>query len=292
MHNNIDLHIHTNLSDGSLSPIEIIDLAQKNKINIISITDHDTCDAYTNNLYEYAKNKNIKIITGVEISTKFKGYGIHILGYNFDINNKELKNKLSTLKNARHKYLKDVSIKLNSLGYKINTLKLDKIKSVTKAHIALDIINNPLNKRLLLETFKHIPQKGEFIETIMNENCIAYVKKETITPLDAANLIKNAGGIVILAHPVAYTYENNFSENDILSIIKEINADGIESNYIYIDKNNNKINDINKWSNFANKYKLIQTIGSDFHNIDNIHPEIGLKNEKINTNNKLKKILS
>ena len=63
IHNNIDRHIHTNLSDGSLSPIEIIDLATKNKINIISITDHDTCDAYTNHLYEYAKNKNYNTST-------------------------------------------------------------------------------------------------------------------------------------------------------------------------------------------------------------------------------------
>ena len=66
----IDLHIHTNLSDGELSPKEVIDKAIKNNVSIISITDHDTIDAYTEEVCEYAKSKNIKLISGVEISTK------------------------------------------------------------------------------------------------------------------------------------------------------------------------------------------------------------------------------
>jgi predicted metal-dependent phosphoesterase TrpH len=116
----------------------------------------------------------------------------------------------------------------------------------------------------------------------MNENCPAYVKKESITPTEAAKLIREANGKVILAHPVAYTYEDNLTDEEIINIIKEINADGIESNYIYIDRNNNKINDIEKWNNYAKKLNLITTIGSDFHNFDNIHPTVGLINENIN----------
>ena len=64
----IDLHIHTNKSDGKLSPKEVIDTAVKNGLKWISITDHDTIDAYTEDLFEYAKSKNIEIITAVEIS--------------------------------------------------------------------------------------------------------------------------------------------------------------------------------------------------------------------------------
>ena len=67
----IDLHIHTNYSDGSLTPFEVIDEAYKSKVEVISITDHDTIDAYSNDLIEYANKKGIKLIYGVEISTKY-----------------------------------------------------------------------------------------------------------------------------------------------------------------------------------------------------------------------------
>ena len=180
----IDLHIHTNISDGTYSPYEIIDIAYLNKVNTISITDHDNFDAYTEELFNYAKEKNITLITGVEISTKLKETGVHILGYNFDINNKELNSTLLTSRNARHKYLYDVSLKLKELGYIVDVEELDKIDSVTKANIAIDIISNDNNKKLLLKEFGHIPKKGEFIETIMNRNCPAYVKKASISPME------------------------------------------------------------------------------------------------------------
>ena len=281
----IDLHIHTNLSDGAFSPKEIIDEAQKNGVGIIAIADHDTIEAYTKELYDYAESKNIKVINAVEISTKIDKAGIHVLGYNFDINNKELKEKLYLLRNSRHIYLKAVSLKLKEIGYKLNTEKLDKIDAVTKAHITLDLINNYENREKLLKEFGHIPDNGEFIESVMNKGCPAYVKKQTITPKEAAELIRKAGGKVILAHPVAYEYEDNLNEKDIISLVKEIQADGIESNYIYIDRNNNKINEIDKWNRIAKDNNLLTTIGSDFHNKDGIHPIIGLINEGINLSN-------
>lgn len=292
MKNYIDLHIHSNFSDGNLSPKDIINEALKNNVTTIAIADHDTIDAYNDELYEYAKEKNIKIINAVEISTKINKCGIHVLGYNFDIKNQILKEKLSKLRNARHDYLYNVAKKLNELNFHVNVDELDKIESVTKAHIALDVINNNKNKDVLLKTFHHIPSKGEFIETIMNENCPAYVKKETISPEEASLLIKNAGGKVILAHPVAYKYEDNLSDNEIEDLIKNIKADGIEANYIYIHKNNQKINECNKWNEFAKERNLITTIGSDFHTKDNVHPEIGLINENLNiSNNELETII-
>lgn len=288
----IDLHIHSNISDGALSPKEIIDEAKKIGVSILSIADHDTIDAYNDELFNYAKDNNIQIINAVEISTKTKKAGIHVLGYNFDLNNKDLINKLALLRNARHDYLYNVANKLNELGYIVNVEELDKIEAVTKAHIALDVIENKDNEELLIEQFNHIPNKGEFIETIMNEGCPAYVKKETITPKEASDLIKQAGGKVILAHPMAYKSEDNLTDEEIFNLIKEMNADGIESNYIYIDRENNKIDEINKWNNFAKENNLITTIGSDFHVSDGIHAEIGLINENLNINsNEINKII-
>lgn len=281
MKKRIDLHIHTNKSDGAFSPKEIIDEAVKNEVDTIAIADHDTVEAYDNNLFEYAKANNVKLIKAVEISTKIDKAGIHVLGYNIDVNNKEFNEKLYKLRNARHIYLHDVAKKLKELGYKVNVEELDKVDAVTKAHIALDIVENSENKEILMQDFGHIPEKGEFIETIMNEGCPAYVTKATITPKEAAELIRSAGGKAILAHPVAYEHEDNLTDDEILDIVKDMKADGIETNYIYINRNNETINEIRKWNEFANKCNLPVTVGSDFHNKDGIRPEIGLINKDV-----------
>lgn len=280
----IDLHVHTNCSDGKLSPKEVIDLAYKNKVSVLAIADHDTIDAYTDDLFFYAKEKGIKIIPAVEISTKGKKCGMHILGYNINLDDYQFREQLKKLRNIRHDYLKEVSEKLISLGYIVNYDELSLIEAVTKAHIALNIVSNKNNENKLIEVFGHIPDKGEFIETIMNEGCPAYVKKNTVSPLDAAKLIRQGGGKVVLAHPVAYKYEDGLNEDDILKVIKEINADGVEANYIYIDRKGYKINEIDTWKKFAYDNNLKITIGSDFHESDDIHPTIGLLNEEINLN--------
>ena len=277
----IDLHIHSNLSDGELSPKEIIDRAVNNGVSIIAIADHDTTLAYNDDLFNYAKENNVKLITAVEISTKYKGIGIHVLGYNFDINNKLLTDKLYSNRNARHIYLHNVAVKLKELGYIIDVDYLDKIDAVTKAHIASNIVDNKDNGKLLLKTFGYIPERGEFIETIMNEGCPCYVKKETISPMEASSLIREAGGKVVLAHPVAYKHEDGLTDDDILNLVKEMNPDGIEANYIYVDRNGNKINECIHWNDFAKHHNFITTIGSDFHKVDNVHPDIGLINEDI-----------
>lgn len=274
----IDLHIHTNKSDGLLSPIEIIDEAKKRHVQTIAIADHDSVEAYTDEVYEYAKKNEIELITAVEISTRTKKCGIHVLGYNIDVNDEYLKESLNKIRNARHDYLHNVAKKLKDMNYILNVNKLDLIDAVTKAHIAMDVISNKKNEKELLEQFGHIPSKGEFIESIMNENCPAYVKKETATPKEAAEIIRKAGGKVVLAHPVAYVHEDNLTLNEILEIIYDMNADGLEANYIYTDRNNTIINEISKWNKLAKDNNLFVTIGSDFHMKDGNHAEIGLEN--------------
>lgn len=274
----IDLHIHTNVSDGELSPKEVIDMAEKNEVKVIAIADHDTIDAYSNELFDYAEEKNIFLIPAVEISTKSKKSGIHVLGYNFDLNDQNFKEELNKIRNARHDYLYAVASKLEKLGYIINTEELDKIEAVTKAHIALDVISNEKNKNLLKESFGYIPGKGEFIETIMNEGCPAYAKKVSISPKKAAELIKSAGGKVVLAHPVAYKYEDGLTDEDILELVNDMQIEAIEANYYYVDRNNNKIDDCDHWRLFAKEHNLICSVGSDFHNDDGLRPVIGFTN--------------
>lgn len=288
----IDLHIHTTISDGILTPKEVIDTAVKNNVSVLSIADHDTIDAYTDELFAYAKEKNIELIPAVEISTKYNKRGMHVLGYNYDLNNQEFRERLDKLKNARHNYLYDVATKLEALGYVVNVAELDKIEAVTKAHIALDVIGNAQNEKLLLDTFEYIPSKGEFIETIMNEGCPAYAKKESISPKEAADLIRAAGGKVVLAHPVAYKYEDGVTEEDIENVVREMGIDAVEANYVYVDRYDKKINECALWNEFAKKHNLLATIGSDFHSEDGLRPVIGLVGEDVSlTEEEINKIL-
>ena len=289
----IDLHMHTNKSDGALTPKQIIDEAVKANLQAISITDHDTIDAYTDETIKYAKEQGIELIIGVEVSTKSDRCGIHVLGYNFDLNNEEFKQKLDKIRNARHDYLKAVAKKLEELNYKINVEELDKIKSVTKAHISKDIIENEANKSELIKQFGHIPNKGEFIETIMNENCPAYVQKVTVTPKEAAEMIHKAGGKVVLAHPVAYANEDNMTVEEVQQLINKMKPDGLETYYIYTNRNNEYINEIDKWLKLAKDNNLFSTIGSDFHIKDGHHAEIGMRNVGVQLEEEtIKEILS
>lgn len=278
MSTSIDLHMHSTFSDGSLSPEQIIDKAKQNGVRVLSITDHDTLQAYSKELFDFATKKGITLIPGVEISTKLNKAGIHVLGYNFNLDDENFKRALKELRESRHTYLLDVSKKLEEIGYVIQTEKLNEIDAVTKAHIALDVITNEKNKNLLEKTFNHIPTKGEFIESIMNEGCPAFVEKHSITPVEASNLIKKAGGKVVLAHPVVYQYEDGINLNQIKELISKMQPDGLESNYIYVNRENKIFDEIEIWNNVAKEFNLTSTIGSDFHISDGIRPEIGFSN--------------
>ncbi len=274
---NIDLHIHSNISDGTLSGKQIIDEAVKNNVKTISITDHDIIDVYTNDFFKYAKKNSIKIIPGVEISTKLNKVSIHILGYNIDLNNQLLKEQLKILRESRIIYLKEVTEKLKEFDLIVNENELKKLKTITKAHIAIDVVNNKLNEKALKKLYSYIPNKDEFIETMLNKGCKAFILRNTLTPKQASDLIKQASGKVVIAHPIVYNIKDKLTKEEIKNIIKDIKADGIESNYIYV-KDETIHNKIDTWNNIANELKLMKTIGSDYHNSNDKHPLIGFEN--------------
>ncbi len=289
----IDLHMHSTCSDGVLSPKQIIDRAVENGVKIISITDHDSISAYTPELMQYASDCGITLIKGIEFSTKFKGVGFHILGYNVDLENNLLKEAVDKLKNSRKNYLFDVSKKLKELNYVVDTDKLITLPSITKSHISANIVGNPNNKEELIKTFGYIPNKGEFIETIMNEGCPAYTPKFGITPKEASVIIRDAGGVVVLAHPVAYVHEDKLLTDEIMEVAFDIDADGIEGNYLYVDSKNIPFDECEFWNGQAKENNFVSTIGSDFHRSDGIRPEIGLPTYILSEENfdKIKELL-
>ena len=282
----IDLHIHSNKSDGALSPFQIIDTAKKHGVEVLSITDHDTVGAYSAELFDYAKNNGLTIIPGIEISTKHEKGGYHVLGYNIDVNNKDLLEELQKMRNSRKEYLSEITEKLLEFGFVVNFQKLDKVESVTKGNVAEDVIANPVNHIALKSYFGHIPTKSEFITTLLLKGCPAYIRKTSTTPLEAVELIRKAGGKAVLAHPIAYFYDKRIPKEDTELVIREIMPDGVETNYIHHDKLGVKRNEHDEWHKVAESIGASETVGSDFHNNDGERCLIGFVNDEMNFDEK------
>ena len=260
----IDLHIHSKYSDGTYFVKEILEEAERKNIEIISITDHDTVEAY-----KELKNIDIqkfysgKIITGCEFKCLYEKYKlpIEILGYGFNI--KEVDSELNSNKNEiiQNRYLE----KLKDIGNRIG-LEFDKKleinyenDSYASAVFEREINSYPNNKKIL--EYNHISIKENFYrEAQSNPNSIFYID-ETKDYLNAniiIDLIHKAGGMAFLAHPFVYPIDNTLEKLE--EFVNEYNIDGIECYYSLFT--NNQISQLEK---ICKKHHLYMSGGTDFH---------------------------
>ncbi|MBF0224794.1 MAG: PHP domain-containing protein [Desulfobacterales bacterium] len=254
--NQIDLHIHSNASDGTLSPSEIIDLAIKLNLGAISITDHDTIEGIKDVLSIELPN-HLKFITGVEISTdppenfSFKG-SFHILGYGINIDNQELNEKLTLLKNARKDRNPQIIKKLNDLGVDITLEEIKKEEGIDaqigRPHIAKLIIKKGYAKSI-----------NEVFDKYIGKGKPAYVDKFRIECSKVIELINNAGGIAVLAHPILLNIDKDTLAK-LVSVMVNMGLKGIE--VYYPDHSEDKMID---YKDIADKFGLLITGGTDFH---------------------------
>ena len=246
----IDLHIHTTYSDGAFSPEQIVDTAIAQEMNVIALTDHDNILSCAI-AQEYAKsiNADLEIIQGVEINTLYKGYEIHILGYFMDINNSDFQNLLKTQQNARIEQTKKMIELLNKkAGIKIKFEDIKKLVaprgSIGRPHIARAITSAGGTQNVIEAYAKYI-----------NDDSPVYIQRKTVTPHEAVEIIYEAGGIPVFAHPV----DIDISEQ----LTKEMMSYGLRGLEAYHRKHSTAV--VEYFSSMAEKYGLIVTGGSDFH---------------------------
>lgn len=242
----IDLHTHSTLSDGLLSPPDLIDLAVSLGINVLSITDHDNTDSYYI-AYNYAHGKDIELVPGAEISALYNGADVHILAYYCDPGNKLLKEMLDYIFDARNIRAREMIKKLKEFAIH---LSFEKVRQITGL---ADIIGRPHIARAMVEA-GYCNSVKEAFENYIGDNAPAYLPKPSLGPAEVIATIKQAGGISILAHPF---------KNHTESIIPEFIAfgvDGVEAYYFFHDQN--QIRTCEKW---LEKYNLIPTGGTDYH---------------------------
>jgi predicted metal-dependent phosphoesterase TrpH len=245
-----DLHLHSHYSDGEDSPQQLIKKCKQRGLEAISLTDHDTVDG-VKEMMSHGKKEGINCISGIELST-FHNTEIHILGYNFDINNTAFKQKLNVINQHRVHRVKRITHKLNELGIDITEQEIylqgGKSSSVGRVHIAKVLVNK-----------KIMPSVKDAFDKLLSAGKAAYVPSCRIETKQAIDLIKEAGGKSVLAHP--FIIDIRFDKLlPLIMQLKEWGIDGIESVYY---THNKFESDFLKET--AKKLNLISTCGSDYH---------------------------
>ena len=268
-----DLHIHSNYSDGSDS-IEI--LAEKIKaagLDIVALTDHDTIDG----IYDFKKNLPdiIKNIPSVELTCKANDIKCHILGYNIDIEDNGLKELIKKGKilrrqklETRIKYLKEVwGIELT----KDELAWLYSRTTVVKTHFANILVNRGLAEDNLSAMKKYL------------DGC--KTGNTRFDGIEAINVIKNAGGIPVWAHPLGGEGEIHLSNEEFIPKLKDMISYGIQGLECYYSRYSAE--EIEFLANIANKYNLLISGGSDYHGKNKDIPlcRLNIYNKNVDSDN-------
>lgn len=241
-----DLHVHTNHSDGILNPYQVVELAVQLKLNGIAITDHDTVSGIEDAIVHSLKYDNFKVIPGIEFSSIYNNEEVHILGYFIDYKNPDIINITNELKNARLNRGIEIIKKINSLGM---NLTIEEVKEFSGD----DYIGRPHIARALIKK-GYLSNIQQGFDKYLNRGKPAYVERYKMTIEDTIALIKNSGGISILAHPGLLKDKNIIQHSILLGI------DGIECIHSKHTRNETKL-----FSKIASSNNLLATGGSDCH---------------------------
>ena len=245
-----DFHIHTYFSDGVYSPEKIIDTAIDVGLQVIALTDHDHVLSYQV-AKDYIKNnnKNIEVIQGVEINTLYNNYEVHILGYMMDTDNSDFKSLLKAQQVARIVQVNeiiDLLAKKEGIRIKFEDIKKQVAEggSIGRPHIAKAITNAGGTASVIEAYAKYI-----------HADSPVYVPRKTVSPQDAVEIIYDAGGIPVIAHP----HDIDIAE----TLIKELMTHGLRGIEAYHRKHSPAC--VEYFSSMAENLGLIVTGGSDFH---------------------------
>lgn len=276
----IDLHTHTNYSDGELSPEELIKLAISKNIGTISITDHDTINGIkaVDKNANYITESGIQIINGIELSVKRDAGRMHILGYGIDLENEALNQKMS--------FLRDNSV--NSVLSIMEQIKRDygirftyeDIKNLINANHNL---GRPDLAKLCIKYGYATSVSEAFDKYLIDAYNKTRTSRKGLTYQECIELIKNSGGKVILAHPKSL----ELSELDFLKLLREMISNGLDGIEVYHSSHSQE--EIKYYKNIADKYNLLISGGSDFHG-ESVKPGIELGQQKIKSLSLLDKL--
>lgn len=253
-----DLHCHSYYSDGSCSPRELIDLAIDLDLTGLSITDHDTVDAYQTAV-PYAQEKGLKLIPGVEFSSGFNETSIHVLGYSFIPDNPIILNfckRHEKRRKQRNRAILDLLVK--------HQMPIDEHelirpvqgvfpKSIGRPHIALQMVKKG-----------YVKDMNEAFKKYLGDNKPCYIPGDYFSTAETIDVIHQANGIAVLAHP------HLIDRRRVVNQLLELEFDGIEAYYARFP-----LSQCQKWITKAEERSWLITGGSDFHGTVKPHNMLG-----------------
>ena len=252
-----DLHTHTNVSDGSLTPSELIAHAQQLGVDVLSITDHDTLGAYD----QLPESPGVELITGLELSTTWAGRGIHIVGLNVDRNNPTLLAGIRQQKEARFQRAGVIAHKLTRIGIPSPLAAVTAMAGdagIGRPHFAQHLVDIGAVKDLRAAFKKYLGagKPGD-------------VKDGWASLEDVTGWIVAAGGIAVLAHPVKY----KMTTSKLRLMLNDFVAAGGRS--IEVISGSQQPDVTRRMIAIADEFELAASCGSDFHTPENAWSQPG-----------------
>jgi predicted metal-dependent phosphoesterase TrpH len=247
----IDLHTHTNFSDGTDTPTELINKALAAGIKVIGLTDHDSTGGWQE--AAAALRPGIALVPGAEISCQTTdGISVHILGLLFDSSNTELMNTLEKTRENRHGRMEKIIARINQAGIDISMKdvleQLSDGATLGRPHLADALVKKGV-----------VASRDEAFTQMLHNNSKYYVAHYSPTPEAAIKLIKAAGGVSVIAHPMASHRGRTISLETFGSLI-EAGLDGIE-----VDHRDHSPDEKTQLIALARQANLVMTGASDYH---------------------------
>ncbi|MBR4768228.1 MAG: PHP domain-containing protein, partial [Lachnospiraceae bacterium] len=251
----VDLHTHSNASDGSLTPSELMDLAREKGLSAIALTDHDTIDG----IREAAKRAeeiraegyDLELIPGIEFSSEYEGQDIHIVGLYIDIDNAFLLRRLSYFIESREKRNRRMCELLSEHGVPLSYEEL-------KAEFPDSVITRAHYGRLLVKK-GYVKSMKEAFDRYIGDGRPCFIPRKKISPVRAIEIIRKAGGFPVFAHPVL-CHMSSARLSTLVEKLKNAGLLGIEALYGTYESSDER--DMRR---LAEKFSLVISGGSDFH---------------------------
>ncbi len=250
-----DLHLHTNFSDGTFTPEELVLYAQKAGLACIAVTDHDSVEACERVGTACAAVK-MEFIPGTELTAEHDDTELHVLGYFLDTHNEKLLSEIAKFQVVRQSRIHEMVARINELGTPLkaeSVFALANCKSPGRPHVARAMVKAGFVKSLD-EAFERFLKKGR----------PAWVPKSKISALEAIELVHQAGGLAVMAHP-------GLNRTD--DIIPELVTAGLDGIECFHTKHSTAMSE--RYLEIADKYNLLVTGGSDCHGFSKGKPLIG-----------------
>ncbi len=255
----IDLHTHTNCSDGSMTPEELVRHAKKRGLSVIALTDHDTTDGIAGAM-QTAREVGLTLIPGVEVSTEADSQ-VHILGFGIDPENAVLKNSFAKQQMERHINFEKYLVRFAEYGFPMT-------REEVLAHAPSGYVGRAHYARVMMDK-GYVSSVKEAFDKYLGIGMPCYIKREVMHPKEAIRCVHAAGGVAFFAHP----HQTKLPDDRLFALMKELKEAGLHGIEGYYPEYSAEMGE--KFRAWAKELDLMLSGGSDFHHLMKPHIEIG-----------------